>query len=252
MKIIKLLILTLLFFGLTEAVLAESKPPPGPGQMIPKIPKTANDPILENGGVYPMWGPPCQRYTYHTTYKDKEGRAPEYIKMYFNGNWITPQKENPADNDYKKGVRYIYKFVPNKIGGNFFFFEASNGLGKTREGIIDSPGNGPVLFESDFLHNEIAVMDKSGKKVLEYPLKDEWVGGVALSNDGKYLAAKTSRKVLLFDTGKPEKPVWVYEQGVGGMVGGDVKGGVAISGDGSKVFASISDNVLLFDKSSNK
>ncbi|MCL4365791.1 WD40 repeat domain-containing protein [Patescibacteria group bacterium] len=234
-------------------VFAESKPPSGPGQVIPKLPKTANDPILENGGVYPMWGPPCQRYTYNTTYKDKQGRPPEYIKMYFNGDWIIPQKENPNDNDFKKGVRYIYKFVPNKIGSNFFFFEASNGLGKTREGIIDSPGNGPVLFESDFLHNEVAVMDKSGKKVLEYPLQDEWVGGVALSSDGKYLAVKTSRKVLLFDTGKPEKPVWVYGQDTaGGTVGGDVKGGVAISGDGSKIFASNGGMVLLFNKSSNQ
>lgn len=252
MKIVKLIICILVISFFPCIAFAESKPPPGQGQMIPKLPKTSNDPILENGGVYPMWGPPCQRYTYHTTYKDKEGRPPEYVKMYFNGNWITPEKENPNDKDYKKGVRYIYKFVPNKIGGNFFFFEASNGVGKTREGIIDSPGNGPVLFESDFLHNEIVVMDKTGQKVLEYPLNDEWVGGVALSSDGKYLAAKTSRKVLLFDTGKPEKPVWIYEQGTGGMVGGDVKGGVAISGDGSKIFASISDNVLLFDKSNNK
>ncbi|MFH1833310.1 MAG: WD40 repeat domain-containing protein [Candidatus Levyibacteriota bacterium] len=239
------------FFGLPKT-LAESKPPPGPGQMIPKLPQTPNDPILENGGVYPMWGPPCQRYTYHTTYKDKEGRPPEYVKMYFNGSWITPQKEDPNNNDYKKGVRYIYKFVPNKIGSNFFFFEASNGLGKTREGIIDSPGNGPVLFESDFLHNEIAVMDSSGKKILEYPLGDEWVGGVALSNDGKYLAAKTSRKVLLFDTSKSSKPLWVYEQGAGGMIGGDVKGGAAISSDGSKIFASIGDTVLFFNKSSKQ
>ncbi len=254
MKRVKLLILASLLglLFLPRVTLAESKLPPGPGQMIPKIPKTANDPILENGGVYPMWGPPCQRYTYHTTYRDKDGRPPEYIKMYFNGDWIIPQKENPSDNDYKKGVRYIYQFVPNKISGNFFFFEASNGLGKTREGIIDSPGNGPVLFEGDFLHNEIVLADKTGKKIWEYSTGEEWVGGVALSSDGKYLAAKTSRKVLLFDTQSGQKPLWVYDHGAGGMVGGDVKGGVAISSDGGKIFASISDTVLLFDKSSNK
>lgn len=107
MKIVKLLFLALLagliiflishFFGFSKVASAESKPPPGPGQMIPKLPKTANDPVLERGGVYPMWGPPCQRYTYHTTYRDKEGRPPEYVKMYFNGNWITPEKEDPKD-----------------------------------------------------------------------------------------------------------------------------------------------------------
>ncbi len=257
MRIIKILFLLSLILGCLVwafPVLAETKPPAaGPGQVIPKIPKTPDDPILENGGVYPMWGPVCQRYTYHTTYRDKEGRPPEYVRMYFNGDWLDVPKENPDDNDYKKGVRYIYKFVPNKIGANFFFFEASNGVGKTREGIIDSPGNGPVLFESDFLHNQIALIDRKGAKVLNYPVGDEWVGGVALATDGKYLAAKTSRKIILFETTKPAKPLWIYEQlGEGGIVGGDVKGGIAISGDGAKILASIGGSVLLFDKKSQK
>ncbi len=239
------------------STLAETKmvTPAGPGQIIPKIPQTPNDPVLENGGVYPMWGPVCQRYTYHTTYRDKEGRPPEYVRMYFNGDWLDVQKEDPAAADYKKGVRYIYQFVPTKIGPNFFFFEASNGVGKTREGIIDSPGNGPVLFESDFLHNTIAVVDRTGKKILNYSTGKEWVGGVALSDDGRYLAAQTSFRVLLFDLTKPTEPVWVYGSGVEGasfMLGGDVKGGVAISGDGEVIFASLGSQALLFNKSANK
>lgn len=252
MKKFLFLIFLLTVFLSPAFVSAESKPPPGPGQVIPKLSKTPNDPILEDGGVYPMWGPPCQRYTYFVTYKDKEGRPPEYVKIYFNGKMIDMEKENHADNNYKRGVRYIYKSVPDKIGSNFYFFEASNGFGKARDSIIDSPDNGPVLFESDFLDNEIALMDNSGKKLMEYSLADEWVGGVALSADGKYLAAKTSRKVLLFDTDSLEKPFWVYEQGVGGMVGGDVKGGVAISADGSIIFASIGESVLLFERTSNQ
>ena len=47
------------------------------GGMIPKLPKTANDPELTNGHVYPNWGPPCQRYTYSVIYRDKEGRKRE-------------------------------------------------------------------------------------------------------------------------------------------------------------------------------
>jgi len=73
------------------------------------LPKTADDPILENSRVYPFWGPVCQRYTYSVVYRDKEGRAPEYVKIYFNGEWLDIAKENPEDNDYKRGVKYIYK-----------------------------------------------------------------------------------------------------------------------------------------------
>ncbi|MEK7522161.1 MAG: hypothetical protein AAB569_01140, partial [Patescibacteria group bacterium] len=193
-----------------------------------------------------------------------------YMKIYFNGQMINMDKENPNDNDYKKGVKYIYKYVPNKFDSNFYYFEASNGLGKTRASIIDSPDNGPVLFESAFNKNEIAVVEKnSGKKVLSFSTGKEWVGGVALSDNGKYLAAKTSFKIYLFDLfdelkvnleqsrrvdmASPRKLKWVYEYIKGGnMVGGDVKGGIDISGDGSKIIASIGQSILLFDKSSNK
>lgn len=257
MKKLCLLVVVLVFslFNVVDkdAVFAEERfSQPDGGGKIPKIPKTPNDPILRNGGVYPMWGPVCQRYTYHTIYQDKKGRPPEYVRMFFNGKWIDVQKEDSKDNDYKKGVRYIYKFVPNKLGSNFFFFEASNGVGKTREGIIDSPGNGPVLFEGDFLDNEIALIDpKSGEKIWKFPTKEEWVGGVVLSDDGKYLAAQTSSHIYFFDT-KSAKPLWSYGMSGSGVVGGDVKGGVAISADGSRIFASLGSSVYLFKKDSNR
>ena len=147
MKTINFIIISLvIIFSLLalNSVFAEDKS--YSGGIIPKLPKTANDPILTNGHVYPNWGPPCQRYTYSVIYQDKEGRKPEYMKIYFNGKMIDMNKKNPNDNDYKKGVKYIYKYVPNKLGSNFYYFEASNGLGKTRASIIDSPDNGPVLF----------------------------------------------------------------------------------------------------------
>ncbi len=259
MKIKSLIILGLVFvvaFYFFSSVFAEDKNIQNSGfaGMIPKLPKTQNDPELFNNYVYPNWGPVCQRYTYTVTYKDKEGRKPEYMRIIFNGKAIKMEKQNPNDNDYKNGVQYIYKFVPNKLGSNFYYFEASNGLGKERAAIIDSPDNGPVLFESAFDKNEIALIDpKTGKKIISYPTGKEWVGGVALSDDGKYLAAKTSFKIYFFDLDNPQKPKWVYEyiKG-GGMIGGDVKGGIDISGDGSKIIASIDQSVLLFDKSSNK
>lgn len=241
---------------ITEPIFAEDKNNSNFGTTsgtIPKLPKTPDDPELFNNFVYPNWGPPCQRYTYTVTYKDREGRKPEYMRIIFNGKPVEMEKQNPNDKDYKNGVKYVYKFVPNKIGSNFYYFEASNGVGKARAAIIDSPDNGPVLFESAFLQNEIAVVEKAtGKKIISHPTKEEWVGGVAFSDDGTYLAAKTSNHIYLFDTRKPEKPVWTYTHTGGSEIGGDVKGGIAISSDGSKIFALIGSSALLFNKNANK
>ncbi len=244
------LLLISLFAILPLDARAEDKPPSE--QIIPKLPTTPNDPLLTEAHVYPFWGPVCQRYTYSVIYQDKEGRPPEYVRIYFNGDWMDIEKENPQDNDYKNGVKYIYKFVPQKIDSNFYFFEASNGLGKARAGIIDSPDNGPVLFASSFDNNEIALIDAvSGEKIWSFPTGKEWVGGVALSDDGKNLAAKTSQHIYLFETGSNE-PLWVYQTPAGGMIGDDVNGGIDISADGGQIFAQIGCQVLFFSRKSNQ
>ena len=205
------LILVVLSFIFLPASCLEAEDKPPPGRTIPKLEKTPDDPVLINSHVYPMWGPICQRYTYSVIYQDKEGRPPEYVRMYFNGDWVDIEKENPEDSDYKKGVKYIYKFVPKRIVSNFYFFEASNGLGKARDGIIDSPDNGPFLFESAFDNNEIALIDAvTGRKIWSYSTGKNWVGGIALSDNGQYLAAQTTDHVYLFDTTK-NGPLWDYE-----------------------------------------
>lgn len=250
LKVLLVIIFFEVFVLVASSVEAEDKP--AAGSIIPKLPKTSNDPQLSDGHVYPFWGPVCQRYTYSVVYRDTENRPPEYVKMYFNGRMLDLEKAVPNDVNYQQGVRYQYQFVPNRLGSNFYYFEASNGLGKARASIIDSPDNGPVLFEGDFKDNEIVLVDgASGEKVFSYPVGEEWVGGVALSADGKYLAAQTSRKVYLFDTSKP-KPLWVYESSVSAEIGGDVKGGVAISGDGERIVAALGSQVFLFGRKSNK
>jgi len=240
----------LISFFTPNKLSAEYKSNTPSGQNIPKLPVTPDDPELANGHVYPNWGPICQRYTYSVVYQDDKNRPPEYLKIYFNGQMYDMEKENQDNNDYFKGVKYVYKYVPQKLGSNFYFFEASNGLGKARSNIIDSPDNGPVLFKSAFKNNEVAVIDTEKQtKILSYDLKDEWVGGVALSDDGKYLAVKTHKKIYLFDTSIPTQPLWVYEGPTENP--GDVKGGVDISGDGSRIVASISGSAILFDNKSN-
>lgn len=79
-------LVSLLFLFTLNSIVAEDKN--YSGGIIPKLPKTPNDPELLNGHVYPFWGPPCQRYTYSVAYRDKEGREPEYMKIYFNGRMI--------------------------------------------------------------------------------------------------------------------------------------------------------------------
>ncbi len=256
MKRILILFLVIIFgFSAFNPIFAEDKNTPNSwttSGTIPKLPKTPNDPELLEGHVYPNWGPPCQRYTYSVIYRDKGGQKPEYMKIYFNGQTIDMQKENSNDNDYKKGVKYIYKYVPNKIDSNFYYYEASNGKGRARASIIDSPDNGPVLFTTSFDKNEISVVSSNtGQKILNFSTGKEWVGGVALSDDGQYLVAKTSQHIYLFDTYKPTEPLWQFncEQC---RIGDDVKGGIAISSDGSKIIAAFGERVALFDKSSNQ
>lgn len=258
-KILLIIILALIinFSFFLSAILAEDKPPElqnqSAVQVFPKLPTTPNDPHLKEAKVYPMWGPTCQRYTYSVVYQDEKNRPPEYVRMYFNGSWLDLKKENENDKDYQKGVRYIYKFVPNKLGSNFYFFEASNGLGKARDGIIDSPDNGPVLFDTDFSKNEIALINpESGEKVWSYPTNKEWVKGIALSDDGQYLAALSTRHIYLFNS-RNNKPIWKYEsKDQMALENNDVKGGIDISGDGSKIFALIGPKALLFNKKSQK
>lgn len=251
---------SILFLGIfASKISAEEKIPSG--GIIPKLPKTENDPELFNGHVYPEWGPICQRYTYSTIYRDKEGRPPEYVKIYFNGEMIDMDPASPkasaGKEDYQKGVLYEYKYVPKKIGSNFYYFEASNGLGKTRDSIIDSPDNGPVLFESAFDKNEIVLIDPFASSEQEsviwrYSTDKEWIGGVALSDDGQYLAAQTSQHVYLFST-ESNKPLWEYRFNQPSPIGGGPRGnGIDISGDGSKIIASVGTKTILFGSQNNQ
>jgi len=239
------------YFFFFKFIFAEVKSNAPSGQNIPKLEAGPDDPSLSSGHVYPNWGPICQRYTYSVIYSDKKNRSPEYVKIYFNGVMIDMEKENSQDDNYLSGVKYIFKNVPNRLSSNFYFFEASNGVGKTRSNIIDSPDNGPVLFRSAFDKNEIAVVDVGSKtKILSYDVGEEWVGGVALSDDGGSLAVKTNKKIYYFDTSRPEKPVWVYEGPTERP--NDVKGGVDISANGTRIIASIGGKAILFDSKSNQ
>src|SRR4030042_628467 len=62
------------------------------------------------------------------------------------------------------------------------------------------------------LEKEMGLVDpQSQEKILSYPTDKDWVEQVAISDDGKYFAAKTTNKVLFFATQNPQKPLWEYK-----------------------------------------
>ena len=172
---------------LSSLVLAEEKTT----EMIPKLTasETIDAPIIVNSDVYPPWGVTCTNYTYFAVYKDEKGRQPEYMRISLNGLW---HDMNLLKGEPESGATYVYNYVPNSGSTNFYYYEASNGVGKVRGSMIDSPDNGPVLFSEKLDNNEIILLDKTGKEVWSYPTGRDWVEGVAISKEGNYIAAVTN------------------------------------------------------------
>lgn len=243
----KVIVILVLMVLLLSFVIAEEKSTVG---IVPKLSaeETIDAPSLV-GGVYPPIGVPCTNFTYYAQYSDEKGREPEYIRIWHNGNWhdLTLLEGSP-----KSGATYVYHYVPNSGEGNFYYFEASNGAGKARASIIDSPDNGPVIFSEKLDNNEIILLDKNGKKVWEYPTGKEWVEGVAISKDSNYIAALTGFHIYLFSKDS-NLPLWNFCVNCepASTMSGNMEG-IAISQDGSYVAATMQGKLYFFEKGSNK
>jgi len=163
---------------------------------IPKLSteETKDGPRL-SGGVHPFWGTPCTKFTYIVTYQDKKGRSPQYVRIWLNGKWHEMKKT--MGENYKEGVLYTYEYVPTSGQEIFYFFEASNGIGKARSNIIDSPDQGPLLFDEKLNNNEIILLGKKGNKIWSFKTKNDWIEGVAIS-ENDYIAAVSGYYIYLF------------------------------------------------------
>ena len=232
---------------LSSLVLAEEKTT----EMVPKLTaaETVDAPTLVDSSVYPFWGVPCTNYTYYAIYKDEKGREPEYMRIWLNGEW---HDMNWLKGDPKSGATYVYNYVPNSGSTNFYYFEASNGVGKVRASIIDSPDNGPVLFSEKLDNNEIILLDKEGKEVWNYPTGRDWVEGVTISKDGNYIAAVTNFYIYLFSKDS-NKPLWSFckQCEIPSIVFGTFKG-IAISAEGNYIAGDLDGYLYFFKKDSNK
>ncbi len=245
----KRIILILILICLSSFVLAEDKP--SYSYEIPEkltAAEKADAPELR-GNIYPMWGVPCMNFTYYAVYQDSKGREPEYIRINLNNKWIDLKKRsgNP-----KSGATYVHHYVPTSGNTNFYYFEASNGAGKARASMIDSPDNGPVIFSEKFDNNQIILLDKDGKEIWTYDTGRDWVEGVAVSKDGNYIAAATNFYVYLFSKDS-NKPLWKFCKTckLPEYVSGNFAG-VAISADGEYIAASLQSQLYFFERKSNE
>ena len=241
------IILILIIVCLSSFVFAEEKTTFG---IVPKLSaEEMQDAPTLSGGVYPSMGVPCMNFTYYAQYRDEKGREPEYVRLWLNNQWhdLTLLEGTPQN-----GASYVYNYMPTSGKGNFYYYEASNGMGKTRASIIDSPDNGPVLFSEKLDNNEIILLDKTGKKLWDYPTGKEWVEGVAISKDNNYIAAVTVFHIYLFSKDNNE-PLWNFCENCqpSSTMFGNMEG-IAISQDGSYVAATIQGKLYFFEKGSNQ
>lgn len=212
--------------------------------------ETQDAPKLSEASVYPMWGQPCMNFTYRAAYSDSKGRAPEYVRINLNGQWHDMQEQS---GNYSSGALYTYNYIPTSGKQLFYYFEASNGAGKARAGMIDSPDQGPVLHSETFDNNQLALFSVQGASPLwQYPLGKEMVSAVALSKDGKYAAAATPVAIYLVsaDTGEL---VWRFcKQCKEPALPMPEYAGAAISADGNYVAATIKDTLYYFGRESGE
>ena len=243
----KKIILILVLICLSSIAFAEEKSTIG---IVPKLSaeEMKDAPVL-SGGVYPALGVPCTNFTYYAQYRDEKGREPAYVRIWHNGGW---QDMKLLEGNAKSGAVYVYNYVPDSGEGNFYYYEASNGVGKARASIIDSPDNGPVLFSEKLDNNEVVLLDKEGKKIWAYSTGKEWVEGVAVSKDSNYIAAVTAFHIYLFSKGS-NKPLWnfcVNCEPSNPQFGGNMEG-ISISQDGGYIAATLQGKIYFFEKGSN-
>src|SRR3989339_497647 len=122
-------------------------------------------PKLFSNSMYPQFGVACTNFTYSVVYQDEKGRSPEYVRINLNGEWHNMEYRS---GEPKTGMSYAYHYIPTSTKPNFFYMEASNGAGKARAAIIDSPDQGPILYAEKLDNNEIILLNKNGEKVWSY------------------------------------------------------------------------------------
>lgn len=248
---VELVFVSMFFILAAHVTFAENKPDLGPLALIPKLTETEkkDGPQLYDGSVNPYFGTTCMNFTYTVRYKDDEGRPPTYMKIWHDYKWYDMQK---IQGDYVNGALYAFSYIPTSGKELFYYFEASNGAGKARSAIIDSPNQGPLLYSEKLDNNQIILLDKDGNKIWSYDTKNDWVEGVAISKDSKYIAAVTGYFIRLFSKDS-NATIWSFCQicEVPEITMAPFNG-IDISEDGSYIAGTLGNTLFFFSKDSNK
>ncbi|MBU4257561.1 hypothetical protein KKC04_04085, partial [Patescibacteria group bacterium] len=243
----KKIILILILICLSSFVLAELKPSYNIQKKL-TAEEMKDGPKLYGNSVYPGFGVPCTKFTYKVMYQDEKGRAPEYVRINLNNKWYDLEKKS---GDYRTGALYTYEYVPASTKSNFFYFEASNGVGKSRAAIIDSPDQGPTLYSEKFDNNQVILLDKEGNEIWTYDTGYDQIEGVSISKDGNYVAVVTNHYVYLFSK-ESNDPLWKFcmDCAVPEIISTNMAG-VAISADGQFIATDLQNKLYFFNRESN-
>jgi 5-hydroxyisourate hydrolase-like protein (transthyretin family) len=104
-----------------------------------------HSPTLTAGSVSPASGNDITEFTYTVTYKDEDGDAPKFVKVYIDGtgesNAHVMTKASGSGSDYASGVQYVLR-TTLPVGSHTYFFVANDWLANARypaSGVLSGP-----------------------------------------------------------------------------------------------------------------
>jgi len=202
-------------------------------------------PKLIEGHAEPPVATPGTLIVYQVTYTDEDGDTPEYVKIIFTG---TEAKEmRKISGNYKTGT--VYEFSWKQDDGFDYRFEASDG-----KELAQLPWYGgtlaPVNIISERLEsNKIYFFSRESNEPLwSYDIGENQVQNAVISDDGSYIAAKTSNYIYFFSL-KSSTPLWKYQCEIGAEGPSGGSGWVDISADGKYIAGGCRESLNLFSES---
>lgn len=211
-------------------------------------PVLANSPPkLMEGGAQPPFGKPGTLVTYRITYTDEDGDMPDYVKVYFPDGSKEMEKKS---GDYKTGAIYEYSWSQDE--SLEYYFEASDGKATSRFPDYEGSGLAPVNILTEIPeNNKIYLFSKDSNKPLwSYDTGKDWVQVVTISEDGNYMAAKTTDYIYFFSTNS-NKPLWKYQCIEDTGKNENPAGWISISSNGDYLAGACPNYLNLFSKQSN-
>ena len=207
-----------------------------------------NSPKLIDGGAQPPFGKPGLNVVYRVKYADAGGNAPTSVKVCFPNECKEMKK---TGGDYKTGA--IYEYSQQQYESLEFHFEASDGTTEIRFPDYEGSGLSPVNILTEIPEkNKVALFSKDSNKPLwNFDTGKDWVHAVAISDDGDYIAVKTTDYIYLFSK-ESNVPLWKHQCIEDTGKNENPAGWISISANGDYVAAACPNQLFLFSKEGKK